>query len=152
MSLHVISYDIRPKSETWQKELSKPADISKMLLARYLRCSPKGPSAGNGWNASIQVPHPDYLGALDSEDDYGLDTHSFDEEEMYGFDNADDIIASCLDSVEDADLSLDDLVIRCLDSASDVQMSLIGIFDDVIQEMKALHTDISAMATGYRAL
>ncbi|KAF8260524.1 hypothetical protein EI94DRAFT_1811568 [Lactarius quietus] len=101
-------------------------------------------------NVSIEFPHMAHTSPSDPEEDVISDAHSFDEEDMYGSDNNNDIIVVCPDSQPDAQASSDDHACTCLESASDLLISLVGIFDDVIKEVEALRADlreVSAMVT-----
>ncbi|KAF8258435.1 hypothetical protein EI94DRAFT_1708006 [Lactarius quietus] len=61
---------------------------------------------------------------------------SFDEDDMYGSDNSDDIIVLFSDS----------------DSNDDAQTSIVGIFDDVTQDIRMLCTELESVTSMARAL
>ncbi|KAF8263678.1 hypothetical protein EI94DRAFT_1806824 [Lactarius quietus] len=101
-------------------------------------------------NVSIEFPHVAHTSPSDPEEDVISDAHSFNEEDMYGSDNNDDIIVVCPDSQLDLQASSDDHARMCLELASDLLISLVGIFDDVMKEVEALRADlreVSAMVT-----
>jgi hypothetical protein len=79
------------------------------------------------WNASIDCLHMGGIMYSDTEEDTISDVHSFDEDDMYGSDNGDDIIVICPDSEDDVQAALDNYIVTVLESANDIQSSLIGI-------------------------
>ncbi|KAF8262070.1 hypothetical protein EI94DRAFT_1744516 [Lactarius quietus] len=79
---------------------------------------------------------------LDPNGEDSSDVQSFDEEDMYGSDNSNDIIAVWTDSKDDVQEYLEDLTHMALEAASDRQWSLIGIFDDVIRKIDDLRAEI----------
>ncbi|KAF8262886.1 hypothetical protein EI94DRAFT_1880812 [Lactarius quietus] len=120
---------------------------------------PKESVIMNDRKASIDYLHSTHTSKhtslLDPDNENGSDVHSFDEEDMYGSDNSNDIISICLDSDDDAQDCLEDLACTALEAASDRQWSLVGIFDDVIQKIRNLHAEIgnaSAMDNAFHEM
>ncbi|KAF8262042.1 hypothetical protein EI94DRAFT_1744547 [Lactarius quietus] len=97
-------------------------------------------------NASINHSHVTHTNKhtilLDPDSEDSSDVQSFDEEDMYGLDNSDDIIAVWMDSEDDVQEYSEDLTHTALEAASDQQQSLIGIFDDVIRKIDDLRAEI----------
>ncbi|KAF8264288.1 hypothetical protein EI94DRAFT_1703367 [Lactarius quietus] len=93
-------------------------------------------SAQNNDKTSTVYDDSMHITLSDPDEQTSSGIESFDEDDMYGSDNSDDIIVLFSDS----------------DSNDDAQTSIVGIFDDVTQDVRMLCTELESVTSMARAL
>ncbi|KAN0141495.1 hypothetical protein V8E53_000740 [Lactarius tabidus] len=97
-----------------------------------------------------EYAHPLYTSISDPEEEDGSEVQSFNEDDMFGLENPDDIVYS--DSDGKAQTSLDDVIPAHLDSAHNSQTLSVGLFDDFIHEIRGLCIDYENASIMAKAL
>ncbi|KAF8257033.1 hypothetical protein EI94DRAFT_1709757 [Lactarius quietus] len=99
---------------------------------------PQEPSAMKYRDASLERVFHNTTSLSDPENVDQSDTQSFDEDDMYGSDNSDDVIVVHLESDPD--------------SKPDAQTLLAQMYNDVIQETQRLRRDVEILSAMTKAL
>jgi len=85
------------------------------------------PKQSSDRNSPIEPLHLIFDGLSDPEEDDIFDVWSFDEDDMYGSDNGDDIIVMIPEPDDDLETPSDDVIWALLESVDELQTSLVGM-------------------------